>query len=371
MWFTVSMTITILAGGMSPERDVSLSSACLIANALLDKGHRISLVDVYEGVLAGESPSHSSGAFVSASDGKRFSYAVPSREPDLEALRARNGGREELVGPGVLELCRASDLAFIALHGGMGENGQIQAFFDVCAIPYTGSGYAGCLLAMDKDVTKRLLVREGILTAEWVSLSCADWPKASDGYPAEGLSRSLDLVAGKVGFPCVVKPRSAGSSVGVSMVDDSGGLAAALTAAAKWESSVIVEKKIVGREFSVGVLDGKALPPIEIVPKAGWYSYENKYQAGLSEEICPARLSAAETATVQAQALAVHRCLGLGGYSRVDFILDNSGEFWCLEANTLPGMTRTSLLPQEAKVIGIDYEDLCDTIARLSVKTRD
>ena len=356
---------------MSPERDVSLSSACLVANALLDKGHRIALVDVYEGVRAGESASHSSGAFVSAADGKRFSYAVPSREPDLAALKARNGGRDELVGPGVLDLCRASDLAFIALHGGMGENGQIQAFFDVCAIPYTGSGYAGCLLAMDKDVTKRLLVRDGLLTAEWVSLSCEGWATDSSGTPSDGLRRALALVSDGVGFPCVVKPRSAGSSVGVSMVDDAVGLASALTAAARWESSVIVERKITGREFSVGVLDGQALPPIEIVPKAGWYSYENKYQAGLTEEICPARLTSAETENVQARALAVHRCLGLGSYSRIDFILDQTGEFWCLEANTLPGMTPTSLLPQEARAAGISYEDLCDTIARIAVKAGD
>ncbi len=370
MWFTVRMTITILAGGMSPERDVSLSSACLVANALLDKGHRIALVDVYEGVRAGDSPSHSSGAFVSASDGKRFSYAVPPREPDLAALKARNGGRDELIGPGVLELCRASDLAFIALHGGMGENGQIQAYFDVCAIPYTGSGYAGCLLAMDKDVTKRLLVRDGILTAEWVSLSCAGWATEPSGGQSPELERALGRVAGEIGFPCVVKPCSAGSSVGVSIVDDPVALAAALAEAAKWESSVLVEKKIEGREFSVGILDGQALPPIEIVPKSGFYSYENKYQAGLTEEVCPARLSAPETEAVQAQALAVHRCLGLGSYSRIDFILDRAGGFWCLEANTLPGMTPTSLLPQEARAFGISYEDLCDTIARLAAKTR-
>lgn len=365
------MTITILAGGMSPERDVSLSSACLVANALLEKGHRVSLVDVYEGVRAGDSPSHSSGAFVSAADGRRFAYTVPPCEPDLAALRERNGGRNELIGPGVLDLCRASDLAFVALHGGMGENGQIQAFFDVCAIPYTGSGYAGCLLAMDKDVTKRLLVRDEILTAEWVSLSCEGWATDSSGNPSDALRRALDLVAREVGFPCVVKPRSAGSSVGVTMVDDSVGLSSALAAAAKWESSVIVERKITGREFSVGVLDGQALPPIEIVPKAGWYSYENKYQAGLTEEICPARLTAAETSDLQAKALAVHRCLGLGSYSRIDFILDEAGDFWCLEANTLPGMTPTSLLPQEARAVGISYEDLCDKIARLAVNIRD
>lgn len=359
------MKITVLSGGMSPERDVSLSSACLIANALIDKGHEVCLVDVYEGVLDSQSPSHSSGTFVSTRDARRFSYTISSSAPDLAELKARNGNREELVGPGVLDRCKASDLVFIGLHGGMGENGQIQAFLDVYAIPYTGSGYAACLLAMNKDVTKRLIVKDGIPTADWVTLSCGP---GNEDFSPDMLASFLDRVSVEVGFPCVVKPCSAGSSVGVSMVDTKDDLSRALSEAFLWEKSVVVEKKIVGREFSVGVLDGIALPAIEIVPRSGFYNYENKYQAGLTEEICPARLTEREADTLGSLAKAVHACLGLGSYSRIDFILDRTGTFWCLEANTLPGMTPTSLLPQEARAVGISYGELCDKIAKLGVR---
>ncbi len=354
------MKITVLAGGLSPERDVSLSSGSLIANALMAFGHSVALLDVYEGISL---PSGGINAlFHVTGDGTRFSYTIPSVEPDLDEIRRRNGNRRELVGPNVLEACRSGDIVFIALHGDMGENGQLQAFFDVYGIPYTGSGYAGCLLAMDKDVSKRLLVRDGIRTADWIQL------KLSSGESSGAELRRLVLE--KVGIPCVVKPCSCGSSVGVSMVESPDDLDRALKEASDWESSVIVEKKIVGREFSVGVLAGRALPPIEIVPKTGFYDYKNKYQSGMTTEICPAQLDSAEMAVLQDLALAVHECLKLGSYSRIDFIRDGSGHFWCLEANTLPGMTPISLLPQEAAAAGISYEKLCDMIARAPVKNR-
>ena len=342
------MKIAVVAGGLSPERDVSLSSGSLIANALLEAGHRVALVDVYEGFACDAEP-----LFRDASSPERYSYRVPEAEPDLEAIRRKNGNRRELVGPGVLELCRSADVVFVALHGAMGENGQFQAYLDVHGIRYTGSGYAGCLLAMDKDITKRLLVRERIPTAEWVMHDCAE----------DDFSR----VSAAIGFPCVVKPCACGSSVGVSIVENEGALREAIECAKRYELTILIERKISGREFSVGVLDGMALPPIEIIPKAGFYDYKNKYQGGLTDEICPARLSAAETGDVQRLALAVHRTLRLGGYSRVDFILDESGTFWCLEANTLPGMTPTSLLPQEARAAGIGYGELCEKIASMAL----
>jgi D-alanine-D-alanine ligase len=343
------MKIAVMAGGLSPERDVSLSSGSLIANALMEAGHEVALADVYEG-FEGEPRSR----FRVAGSGEKYSFTIPAREPDLDEIRARNGNRRELVGAGVLELCRAADVVFVALHGAMGENGQFQAVLDVNGIRYTGSGYAGCLLAMDKDITKRLLVREKIPTADWIMFDCA---KDSTGR-----------IAAEIGYPCVVKPCACGSSVGVSIVGNEAELRAAIDYAKKYESVILVEKKIEGREFSVGVLDGSALPPIEIVPKSGFYDYQNKYQGGLTEEICPARLSAAETAKVQSLALAVHRALRLGGYSRVDFILDAAGTFWCLEANTLPGMTPTSLLPQEARAAGIGYTELCEKIAAMATR---
>lgn len=342
------MKIVVLAGGLSPERDVSLCSGSLIANALMDAGHEVLLVDAYEGVDA-------ASAFFAKGSGKRYSFTVPGKAPDLDEVRRRNGGRRELIGPGVLEKCREADVAFIGLHGDMGENGKLQAVLDVYGVRYTGSGYAGSCLAMDKDLSKRLMRQAGIPTADWIMLD------ASSGQGPDALAAR---VRSELGLPCVVKPCSCGSSVGVSIVEDLSGLAAALDAAVLYEKSILVERKITGREFSIGVLDGKALPPIEIVPKAGFYDYANKYQPGLTEEICPARLDAAGTAEVQRLALAVHACLCLGTYSRIDFLLDASGVFWCLEANTLPGMTPTSLLPQEAKAAGISYVQLCELIAQ-------
>jgi len=347
------MRIVVLAGGLSPERDVSLSSGSLIANALMDAGHSVLLVDAYEGIGA-DAP------FFAKDSGKRYSFVVPGTAPDLEAVRRKNGGRRELIGPGVLEKCREADVAFIGLHGDMGENGKLQAVLDVYGIRYTGSGYSGSCLAMDKDLSKRLMKLDGIPTAEWITLD------ASAGTASDALAARVEA---SVGLPCVVKPLSCGSSVGVSIVENGRELAAALEAARAFEKSILVERKVVGREFSVGVLGGTALPPIEIIPKAGFYDYANKYQAGLTEEICPARLDEGKTAELQRLTLRAHACLGLGSYSRIDFILDSSGVFWCLEANTLPGMTPTSLLPQESKVAGISYIQLCDLIVKSALES--
>ena len=178
----------------------------------------------------------------------------------------------------------------------------------------------------------------------------------------------MDHILSAIGLPCVVKPCSAGSSVGVSIVHDVPELKNALEVACKVEKNILVEKMIPGREFSVGILDGEALPVIEIIPKQGFYDYKNKYQAGAAQEVCPAELSAEETKKVQRLALRVHQVLRLGDYCRIDFILDNEDEFICLEANTLPGMTPTSLLPQEALAADIPYVELCNRIIRLALK---
>lgn len=345
------MKIAVLAGGLSPERDVSLSSGSLIANALMEAGHAVLLLDVYEGSKTVASDDRD----IFLTRGVKYEYLISEAEPNLEEIVKRNGNRKELIGPNVLPLCQKADVVFLALHGAMGENGQLQATLDNFGIRYTGSGYIGSLLAMDKDIAKRLLVQSDILTADWILFDC----KAD----------SADRIRAEVGFPCVVKPCSCGSSVGVSMVDDEPALAKALESAKLYETSVVVEKKIVGREFSVGILDNIALPPIEIIPKTGFYDYKNKYQGGMASEICPAELSPADTRKVQDIALSVHTALRLGGYSRIDFIRDAEGNFWCLEANTLPGMTPTSLLPQEAAAIGISYIQLCEKIAHMPLRS--
>lgn len=341
------MRITVLAGGLSPERDVSLSSGSLIANALIENGHSVAFVDLYRGC---DAPNGFDALFFDKASGKKFAYTVPKAEPDLDALRCECDNNGAFIGKNVLALCGYSDLAFIALHGDIGENGQLQAAFDVYGIRYTGTGYAGSLLAMDKDIAKRLMRQSQIPTADWVYLDLANG--------------SITDAAEAIGFPCVIKPASCGSSVGVSIIHDKAALDKAVAYAKKYEDFVIVEQLIQGREFSVGVVGGAAMPIIEIVPNEGFYDYANKYQAGAAREICPADLPEQITKAMQASALQVHKALRLGFYSRVDFMLDKDGKFFCLEANTLPGMTPTSLLPQEASAAGISYNELCERIVR-------
>ena len=344
------MKIVVLAGGLSPEREVSLSSGSLIANALMEKGHRVLLLDVFCGIR--DLPQNPDSLFRSE---KLDSHSVTDRVPDLETLRREVGIGDALVGPNVATLCQLADRVFLALHGAMGENGQLQAYLDSCGIGYTGSGYAGCLLAMDKELSKRLFRDAGIPTPEWV------WYDTETGDPE-------DLVA-RIGLPCVVKPNDCGSSVGVSIVSDRAALEKALAEASGWGRRVLVEKKIVGRELTVGVLDGKALPPVEIIPNSGFYDYRNKYQ-GTTLEICPAEIPAGITELLGTLSLRAFEVLRLDGYARFDYILDAEGTPWCLEANALPGMTPTSLLPQEAAAVGISYPDLCEKILELSSRKR-
>lgn len=336
------MKIVVLAGGLSPERDVSLSSGALISNALIENGHDVMLLDLY----IGENNKDIAPVYRNNKSDFRYSYTVSEQEPDLEKIKSSVKNDYGMIGNGVIGLCKQADMVFLALHGAAGENGQLQAVFDLNEIKYTGTGYAGSLLAMDKDLSKRMMRDNGILTADWKYIDITNNDNLDD-----------------VKFPCVVKPCSCGSSVGVTIVENETQLNTAIDSARKYENFVVIEDKIDGREFSVGILDGKALPPIEIRPLNGFYDYKNKYQSGMTEEICPAEISDNVCRFLQESALKVHRALRLGFYSRVDFILDESNNAYCLEANTLPGMTPTSLLPQEAAAVGITYNELCDIIA--------
>ncbi len=339
------MKVVVLAGGLSPEREVSLSSGSLIANALMEKGHRVLLLDVYEGMP--ELPADPDALF--RSDGA-YRYTIREEVPDLAALNARVGIGDALVGKNVPELCRMADRVFLALHGAMGENGQLQAFLDSYGIGYTGSDYIGCLLAMDKDLSKRLFRDAGVPTPDWIY--------------ADTASDTPESVLARVGLPCVVKPCSCGSSVGVSMVDTREQLAAALADAARWDRRVLVERRIIGQELTIGVLGGRVLPPVEIIPQQGFYDYRNKYQ-GTTREVCPAELDPEVTAELGRLALLGFDALRLKHYARLDFMLDRQGKLWCLEANSLPGMTPQSLLPQEAAAVGMSYAELCETILHL------
>jgi len=341
------MKIVVLAGGLSPERDVSLSSACLIANSLVRSGHRVALLD-----LCYDIPENPDSLY---SDRADFSYRIPEEVVDLHTVRAASGRGNDYIGKNILAACADADITFLALHGSIGENGQLQAALDCHGIRYTGSGYIGCLLSMDKDISKKLLRAAGIPTADWKTYSAAEC--------------TAEQILTDIGLPCVIKPCSCGSSIGVSLAKSRDDLNAALELAAGYESSIMAEKFITGREFSIGVLDDSPLAPVEIIPKTGFYDYKNKYQSGLTTELCPAPLTDDQNRRLAAAALAVHKTLRLGSYSRSDFILDEqTGEFVCLEANALPGMTPTSLLPQGAAACGIDFDQLCLKIVELAGK---
>ena len=344
------MNIVVLMGGLSPERDVSLTSGSLIANALIRRGHRVCLLDVYLGMHLSQKGMDE--CFVTE---PYPAHSVSEQVPDLAALKAASGNGEAKIGANVIPLCKYADVVFMALHGDMGENGQLQATLDSFGIRYTGSGYVGSLLAMDKDLAKKMLVGAGVPTPTWELVDL------TRGVPEEAPAH--------IGYPCVVKPCSGGSSVGVSMVDNAGQFADAMQAAAKYERYVLVEKRIAGRELTVGILAGEVLPAIEIIPREGFYDYANKYQGGKTEEICPAPIEECTRVQVGELTLRAFDALRLSGYARFDWMLDEEGGLWCLEANTLPGMTPTSLLPQMAAEIGLDYDSLCERLVQLALSS--
>ena len=342
------MKIVVLAGGLSPERNVSLSSGSKICQALRDRGHQAAFVDMFLGT-AGEPAA----LFDAPLDPGLTRIA--RQAPDLAALKAERGGRS-MFGPGVLELCGMADVVFLALHGSCGEDGRVQAALDLLGIPYTGAGHLSSAIAMDKDLTKRVAAPFGISTPAWevVRYAAADIP----------------AIVASTKLPCVVKPVDSGSSIGVSIAHTAEELTAALTEGVALGGHSVIEQYVKGREIQVGILDGKALPSIEIIPKEGFYDYANKYQPGAAEEFCPAPIPPEWEDRLGRAAETVFRALGLSVYSRADFIVTEDGTPWFLEINTLPGMTPTSLLPQEAAAVGIDYGSLCEHIIDSSLKAR-
>ena len=341
------MKIVVLAGGTSTERDVSIVSGTDVCKALRSKGHQAILVDVFFG-KEGANPDT---AFCEEYD----------LEADVEYIKSFNGQVKEagssgrdFFGPAVLDLCRAADVVFLALHGANGEDGKVQAAFDLYRIPYTGTGYLSSAMAMDKGITKKLFSVSGVPTPHGVVLCKGKCTRSLADYGME--------------FPVVVKTCCGGSSIGVYIAHNQEEYEAALDGAFSYENQVVVEEYIEGREFSVGVVDGKAYPVIEIAPLEGFYDYKNKYAAGAAVETCPAEITEEQTKRMQKYAEDGCRVLGIEGYARLDFLMKENGEMYCLEANTLPGMTPTSLLPQEAAVLGMDYPALCEELIRISLK---
>ena len=339
-------------GGLSPERNVSLSSGSLIAAALRRRGHEVIALDLYVGV-----PEDIADVRSLFSTAQQNNVTVPTGLPDLDALIAENSGRTDEIGPRVIDACRAADCTFLALHGATGENGQLQAMLDAYRIPYTGSGYIGSMLAMDKDIAKKILRSEGILTPDWVRVDTLNAP-------------DVNSIIATVGLPAVIKPCSSGSSVGVFMADTADELRAALKNAAEYERYIMVESRIRGRELTCAYFDGEALPPVEIIPEADFYDYLRKYQANATREICPAPIGEAATQMIYEATKRGFAALRLDGYARFDYMLDAEGRAWCLEVNTLPGMTPNSLLPKAAAIEGYSYAEFCEALVMLSLKAR-
>ena len=331
------LKVAVLFGGTSAERDVSIASGSQVIEALRAAGHDVVAVDTARGVLA------------PAAEQRMLTSGVAPLPPDEEALDMLRTGDATAItrAPELHDV----DVLFLALHGGAGEDGTLQALLDLVGIPYTGSGMIGSALAMDKDVAKRLMRVAGVPTPNWLMAPVL-----------------LEDVEEHVGFPCIVKPSKQGSTVGLSVVRSADQLEPAVELAARYDDEVMIEAFVPGREFTVPIIGEDALPVGEIISKNEIFDYEAKYQPGGAQEIFPADLPGPQTIAVQSLALKTHRALKLCGFSRVDFRLDEQGIFWCLEVNTLPGMTAASLFPKGAAAAGMSFPQVCDTLCRIALQ---
>ena len=329
--------IAVLTGGSTPERTVALAGAGQVAAALRSRGHDVSVFDTVE-----------PAPLDAEAERQRLGRAVGARPPSLAELRELEA-REDLpalVREGGLA---GHDAVFLVLHGRQGEGGEVQRLLEDAGLAFTGSDSAGSAGAMDKDASKRRFRQAGIPTSDW-----ALWPAST---------REI----GDLGLPLVVKPSRVGSTVGLTLMREPSEIDAAVGAALTFDDQVLLERFLPGRELTVGVLDDRALAVGEIVPPGEIFDYHAKYTPGRAREIFPADVDDRLEEDLRRLALAAHEALGLRDFSRVDFRLDAAGEPHCLEVNTLPGMTPTSLLPQSAAVFGISFGDLCERMVRLAL----
>jgi D-alanine-D-alanine ligase len=298
--------VAVLAGGLSLERDVSLRSGRRVAEALEERGHKVTRLDL---------------------------------DDDLVPALARG----------------EVDVAFLALHGKAGEDGTIQNLLELLQIPYTGPDAIASALAWDKAISKGLWTREGLPTPDWIAVS-------SDAIRDMGAARALDRMVERIGLPLVVKPAQGGASLGVRVVTTAEDLTAALIASFSYHDVVVVERFIEGTEVAVSIIGGEALPAVEIAPKQGRYDFSARYTAGATEFFAPARLDAGVAEEVQRVALEAYALVGCRHVTRVDLMVERSGQPRLLELDTCPGMTETSLLPMAAQAAGMDFGDLCERI---------
>ncbi|MDD3238891.1 MAG: D-alanine--D-alanine ligase [Lachnospira sp.] len=341
------MNIVVLAGGTSTERDISLLTSTKVCESLRRNGHHANMIDVFLGT---EEYADAESFFLDQNDLEELGAKLAEQSKNIAKLeKERNAKSEGFFGTKVLEFCKAADIVFMGLHGANGEDGKIQAAFDLMGIKYTGTGYLSSAISMDKELTKKVLIAEGIPMPKGVCLK--------KGHKIEYAP-----------LPCVVKPCCGGSSVGVYIANTEDEFNQAVKDAFEYEDHILVEEYVKGREFSVAVVNGRALPVVEIVPHDGFYDYENKYKDGASDHICPANIPEELSDQMKRWAEKACEAAEVYPYGRVDELVNEDGEIYCLEINTLPGMTPNSLIPLEAAAEGMSYDELTQHLIDISME---
>ncbi|MBQ9116405.1 MAG: D-alanine--D-alanine ligase [Clostridia bacterium] len=334
--------VAVLCGGISPERKVSIKSGKRIAEALRRLGYSVATVDPSVNYAEREMRFYDSHIRL-----------CPCERRASRRKNCHKHGKSQEFTASALSYCQRADVVFMALHGGAGEDGRIAATLECFGIPHTGSDYRGLCISMDKALSKRLMKEAGIPTPEYEFIQRRDSKTHDDTVNPRDLPQVCH-------FPCVIKPNCGGSSIGVQMAESQAELEAIFSHIPPSNAGIIIEKRIIGREFTVGILNNEPLAVTEIIPKEGFYDYKNKYTKGATEEITPARIDGELESELKRTAVATHKALCLGAYSRIDIIVEaETNQLYVLEANALPGMTETSLLPQGAKALGINFDTLC------------
>lgn len=346
------MRIAMLMGGANTERDVSLASGIEVAGALRAAGYEVANVDIATEVDAPDGVD----ALFTPTDPPGWEIDVDSEPPgqdEIAELRARYP--HTVFAPGVLDVCRRADLVYPLVYSDEGEGGYIQAVLELCDLPYVGPTPLGCSISFDKLTAKRLCRDGGLATPAWRVLGAGDGPEAVD-----------------VDGPWVVKPVRGGSTIGVALAGGRDELARAIASSRAYGADALVETRIVGREFSLGVIGDDPLAVVEISTDRELFDYVAKYQEGKAREVCPAPQTEAHRKELQQLAVEAHRLLAQGSHvaSRMDFLQDDDGRFYFLECNGLPGMTSTSLFPKSAAGAGMDLSQVCDRIVRLAHEAR-
>lgn len=340
------MNIVVLTGGISPEREVSLASGRGVAAALREAGHTVTVVD----------PAY--GTSQPATEEILFSDATHGDMPAEEKLEKFS--TTDVIACIQSPLFDSCDVVFNIIHGAEGEDGTLQALLELRKVVYTGSGVLASALAINKIASKIVFQHEGVATPRWVEVR--QHVDMQDFYER----------VQKLGIPYVVKPNVGGSTLGLTVVDRTGfkPFHAAVLEAQRYSPVALAEEFIAGKELTVSVVGDDALPVIEIVPEGGLYDYKHKYTKGMTQYFCPADIGAEVTKSVQRDALRAFSSLGCKGFGRIDFRYAADGTAHCLEVNTVPGMTATSLVPKAAAAAGISFAQLCDRIAREAVSAR-